>query len=131
MSRSEDGERQVNRIAASYWDQFLADEPLVATDIGEPGRDHMLPDLGDEAISNQIGHYQRLSASLSSWTLRRILTPSAGGSFGCWSSMRNVRREWLERGEYIRAFASHLDGPVQLLAQLAAIQRILDETTLE
>lgn len=127
--RAEGVDVTVARLAAEYWSQFLDDEPLVATDIGLRGHDHVLPDLSPEAIERRKTRYDealRLLATIDSAELVDRDSRRIAGVIGFHAS---TRRAWLEREGHVRQLVSHLDGPAQLLAQLAVIQRVGDHAS--
>src|SRR5919202_2545283 len=112
----------VRRLADAYWDDVLALNPLLATQVGDERFDDRLPDLTDSGRADAAALHQQALA-----TLRGIDHGSLNREDRATLHMvRELARVELDSLEYrfdLLEVLSHMWGPGTVLATLGSIQR--------
>jgi uncharacterized protein (DUF885 family) len=120
------GSRSTERAAArrlieTFWERLLVFEPLLATHVGDPRYDDVLPDPSEEGLAERDSYY-RCALESSENMDRRGLDRIERTSLDILEE--TCRREIASIHHRFDRFGavSHIWGPAQLLIELASIQ---------
>jgi uncharacterized protein (DUF885 family) len=116
-----DAER-ARALADRFWDELLADEPLLATTVGDERFDDRLPDLGEDGRARRDGRARAALLELASID-REALDEDLRTTLDVLGSIAERQvAEIAQRLDRLQV-VSHLWGPGQLLGEIAALQR--------
>lgn len=123
-------ESAARRLADRYWDEFLALEPLVATEIGDERFDDSLPDRSPHGLARREALHRRALDDLAQID-RHSLDVEGRTALDVVEALAARELASVEyRFDRFDA-ADHMWGPGTMLAQISSLQRADTEPRLE
>jgi uncharacterized protein (DUF885 family) len=113
---------QVRQLADRYWEEFLATEPLFATQVGDERFDHLLPDPSSVGRRHRESVHRRALESLTKID-REALNQEGRTVLDVIETLATKELAAIEHRFDLFAAADHMWGPGTMLAQLEALQR--------
>jgi uncharacterized protein (DUF885 family) len=118
----QDPEGEARSLAEQFWDQLLALEPVLGTQVGDERFDDRLPDASEEGIARREQVY---SSALDRVQLidRRALSVDARTTLAVAEAIARAGLDAVRFRLDRLAAVTHLFGPGQLLAEIGSLQR--------
>jgi uncharacterized protein (DUF885 family) len=113
---------QARLLADRYWDEFLAIEPLFATQVGDERFDHLLPDSSPEGMAHRESVHREALSSLARID-REALNQEGRTVLDVIETLATKELTAIDHRFELFAAADHMWGPGTMLAQMEAVQR--------
>jgi uncharacterized protein (DUF885 family) len=113
---------QARQLADRYWDEFLAIEPLFATQVGDERFDHLLPDPGPAGLAHRESVHREALSSLARID-REALNQDGRTVLDVIEALATKELAAIDHRFDLFAAADHLWGPGTMLVQIQSVQR--------